>query len=59
VSSLSEASLAEPSSFAWRYLDGRIPYIGLALLSGFAAQEFMERLKEVAKTLFGIDDRRD
>lgn len=33
-------------------LSGRLPYITVAILAGFGAQEFMERLKEVAKTLF-------
>lgn len=37
---------------SWRYLEGRLPYVGLAIVAGFAAQEFMERLKEVARTLF-------
>ena len=32
--------------------EGRVPYFGLALLAGFGSQEFLERLKEVAKTTF-------
>jgi hypothetical protein len=36
----------------WTTLEGRLPYIGFAILAGFAAQEFMERMKEVARTLF-------
>lgn len=33
---------------------GTVSYIALAIVAGFGAQEFMERLKEVAITLFGI-----
>jgi hypothetical protein len=36
----------------WATLEGRLPYIGFAILAGFAAQEFMERMKSVAETLF-------
>jgi hypothetical protein len=37
----------------WQTLDGMLPYIGVALIAGFASQEFMERLRETARTLFG------
>lgn len=36
----------------WVTLEGRLPYIAIAILSGFASQEFMERLRLVASTLF-------
>lgn len=53
VGSLVVSSLSvDAASLAWASLPGRIPYIAVALLAGFAAQEFMQRLKEVAKTLF-------
>ena len=38
----------------WQTLEGMLPYIGIAFLAGFASQEFMERLKETAKSLFGV-----
>lgn len=53
VGNLLVAALAETRPRAWETLDGRLPYIGFALLAGFAAQEFMEKLKEVARTTFG------
>lgn len=44
-------ALSAPSVH-WRYLEGRLPYVGMAIVAGFAAQEFMQRLKAVAQTLF-------
>lgn len=44
-------ALSAPSVH-WRYLEGRLPYVGIAIVAGFAAQEFMQRLKAVAQTLF-------
>jgi len=38
---------------SWQTLEGMVPYVGVALIAGFASQEFMERLRETAKTLFG------
>lgn len=46
------SSLSDASSQSWAYLSGRLPYVAVALLAGFVAQEFMQRLKEVGKTLF-------
>lgn len=43
----------------WESLEGRLPYIAIAILAGFAAQEFMERLKAVARTLFSERARED
>jgi len=37
---------------------GTVSYIALAIVAGFGAQEFMERLKEVAITLFGVKKER-
>ena len=56
VGNLLVAALAEARPRSWESLEGRLPYIGFALLAGFAAQEFMQRLKEVAKTVFGSKD---
>jgi hypothetical protein len=42
----------DPSVGSWEKLEGRLPFIAIALLAGFAAQEFMERLKALAITLF-------
>jgi hypothetical protein len=53
VGQLLVASLSErTATIHWRYLEGRLPYVGFAIIAGFASQEFMQRLKEVAKTLF-------
>lgn len=53
LSSLLFTSLSiDASNPDWVSLPGRVPYIGVALLAGFAAQEFMQKLKEVAKNLF-------
>ncbi len=54
VGHLMVSSLANTESSGWETLEGRLPYIGIALLAGFAAQEFMQRLKEVAKTVFAV-----
>ncbi|MEJ2535697.1 MAG: hypothetical protein P8048_01330 [Calditrichia bacterium] len=40
----------------WMTFSGRMPYIAIAILSGYASQEFMQKLKEVAKTLFEVKD---
>src|SRR4030095_2356112 len=53
VLSFLNSALSSAPTLAWTTLAGRIPFIGLALLAGFASQEFMERLKEVAKAAFG------
>jgi hypothetical protein len=49
---LTSALSIQASNLTWASLPGRLPYIALALLAGFASQEFTERLKEVAKTSF-------
>ena len=36
----------------WQSFDGLMPYIGVAFLAGFAAQEFAVRLKEIARAVF-------
>ncbi len=58
VGQLLIASLSErTATIHWRYLEGRLPYVGFAIIAGFASQEFMQRLKEVAKTLFSESTR--
>lgn len=52
VASLLNSALSNAASNSWQTLSGRIPFIGLAVIAGFGSQEFMERMKEVAKTLF-------
>lgn len=42
----------------WETLEGRLPYVAIAILAGYAAPEFMHRLKEVAKTMFSETDRK-
>jgi hypothetical protein len=59
LSNLINSSLSNASDLGWQSLEGRLPYIAMALLAGFAAQEFMERLKEVAKTLFSENTRNE
>jgi hypothetical protein len=36
----------------WQSFDGLLPYIGVAFLAGFIAQEFVSRLKEIARAVF-------
>lgn len=48
VTSITLQPIARGVSF-----QGMISYISLAMIAGFGAQEFMERLKAVATTLFG------
>jgi hypothetical protein len=43
---------ADAASLGWTTLSGRMPFVVLAILAGFGSQEFMERMKEVAKTTF-------
>lgn len=52
VSTFFAGALSQGGS-SWRTLDGMFPYIGIAFIAGFASQEFMERLKDTARTLFG------
>jgi hypothetical protein len=53
IGSLLVTSLSiDAATEGWATLEGRLPYIGFAILAGFAAQEFMERMKAVANTLF-------
>lgn len=54
VSSFFAGALTEGDSEGWKTLAGMFPYIGIAFIAGYASQEFMERLKETAKTLFGV-----
>lgn len=42
----------EAPSLSWVTLPGRLPFVAIAILAGFAAQEFMQKLKEVAKDIF-------
>ena len=54
VSSFFSGALAQGSGAGWQTLEGMFPYIGIAFIAGFASQEFMERLKDTAQTLFGV-----
>jgi len=47
-------ALTQGDNAGWKTLQGMFPYIGIAFIAGFASQEFMERLKETAKSLFGV-----
>ena len=38
----------------WHTFVGRMPYIALALLSGYGSHEFMLKLKDLANTLFAL-----
>jgi hypothetical protein len=46
------SALSDVANLSWATLPGRLPYVGLAVLAGFASQEFTERMKAVAETLF-------
>ncbi len=39
---------------AWSTFTGRLPYIVFAILAGYSANEFMQKMKEVAQTLFSV-----
>lgn len=54
VSTFFAGALTQGDGDGWQTLPGMFPYIGIAFIAGFASQEFMERLKETAKTLFGV-----
>jgi hypothetical protein len=47
----------DTSNETWATFTGRLPYVGVAFLAGYAAQEFLERLKAVAETLFASSTR--
>ena len=42
---------------AWSTQVGRMPYIAMALLSGYASTEFMAKLKELAQSLFALQSK--
>lgn len=46
------STLSDGANLTWTTPTGRMPYIGIALLAGFASQEFIGRMKAVAETLF-------
>jgi len=52
LSFFGSALTMDSAKLSWTSLSGRIPYIGLAMIAGFGSHEFMDRLKEVAKTVF-------
>jgi hypothetical protein len=54
VSTFFAGALTQGDNSGWHTLQGMFPYIGLAFIAGYASQEFMERLKETAKSLFGV-----
>ncbi|MCI1278639.1 MAG: hypothetical protein LKG23_06615 [Nitrospira sp.] len=41
----------------WASQEGRVPYINLTFLTGFAPQEFMQQLKQAAQTIAPSDVR--
>ena len=44
---------------SWATLSGRLPYIAVAILAGYASPEFMSRLKEVAKAVFSETEKKN
>lgn len=54
LSSFFAASLTNngASDLGWETFAGIFPYAGIAFIAGYASQEFMERLKEIAKAVF-------
>jgi hypothetical protein len=59
LGSFLNSALSSAAGLSWTTLTGRMPYIAVALMAGFVSQEFMERLKEVAVTLFATDAAND
>ena len=53
VTSITLVPVAEGVGF-----QGTVSYISFAIVAGFGSQEFMERLKEIAITIFGIKKER-
>jgi hypothetical protein len=53
VTSITLVPVAEGVGF-----QGTVSYIAFAIVAGFGSQEFMERLKEIAITIFGIKRER-
>lgn len=52
---LANALAFNSDDLGWESLPGRIPYIAIAFLAGFASRELMERMKEVVKTMFSME----
>jgi hypothetical protein len=49
---VASSELVNGATSAWTTLSGRLPYLAIAILAGFASHEFMQKMKEVAETLF-------
>lgn len=47
----------DAQSFSWTTFNGHLLCLAIAILAGFSSQEFMARLKAVAKTIFAFDER--
>jgi hypothetical protein len=45
---------ADGSSRGWLTFTGRMPYIAFAIIAGFASQEFMMKLKDLANSFFAV-----
>jgi hypothetical protein len=50
-------SSLDTSNETWATFTGRLPYVGVAFLAGYASQEFLERLKAAAEALFSSSAR--
>ncbi len=59
LASFFNAALTDATQMTWVTLAGRLPFIGLAILAGFGSQEFMERMKDIALTTFGQEQKED
>ena len=45
----------EPNKYSWQELEGRWPFIAIAILAGFGAQDVVERVKKTVQTLFSTE----
>jgi hypothetical protein len=43
-------------SEGWMTFSGRMPYIAFSIIAGFASQEFMMKLKDLAKSFFATNE---
>ncbi|MDR4498757.1 MAG: hypothetical protein MRK02_12685 [Candidatus Scalindua sp.] len=58
VGNLLETSLSiDATQKGWETLPGRLPYVAVAILAGYASPEFMTRLKKLAQTMFSETDK--
>ena len=45
------------TSMSWATLQGRMPYVALAILAGYGSHEFMLKLKDLAESVFALSKK--